>query len=319
MKHISILLFLLFAITTVSHAQQSEITGIWQLSKVIAEGETYDNLKAIYIFEDGGLLKAARSAEGDLIDAGKWEFDEKQNTLIMSSTLDKDFNGNATVTKLTDNELIYEKDNALLHFNRLTAADLKPEKKNTAVAISPPRLDFTEADFFDENGEYKYYDDEQKLPWQDINAMLMSLENVRHLVYKYSKLDENTGTFDDKTLTADVTSNFSEQTLSIDFIFYGFDRYNLPEDVAMPSNEEYTNLLYPEEDNTFRIVGTEQISSPAGTFDCTVVEVVLSFETRKKLWMINDKPGIYAKIITDKPGKFGQYAVFELQEIQLVE
>lgn len=44
------------------------------------------------------------------------------------------------------------------------------------------------------------------------------------------------------------------------------------------------------------------------------MEVIGSFETCKKLWMINDIPGVYAKIIADKPGTFGQYSVYELQE-----
>jgi len=32
--------------------------------------------------------------------------------------------------------------------------------------------------------------------------------------------------------------------------------------------------------------------------------------------MIIDKPGIYAKIIEDKPGTFGYYNMYELQEIK---
>ncbi len=74
--------------------------------------------------------------------------------------------------------------------------------------------------------------------------------------------------------------------------------------------------MYPEEDNSCRIVGSEQIATPAGTFDCVVVEVAIDYETRKKLWMIKDKPGIYAKIIDDKEGTWGHYNMFELQEIK---
>jgi len=33
--------------------------------------------------------------------------------------------------------------------------------------------------------------------------------------------------------------------------------------------------------------------------------------------MINNKPGVYAKIIADKPGPFGQYSVYELLEIKM--
>jgi len=39
----------------------------------------------------------------------------------------------------------------------------------------------------------------------------------------------------------------------------------------------------------------------------------------KKLWMINSKPGIFARIIVDKPGTFGLYGVYELEEIRMEE
>lgn len=317
MKNIFLLLSLLFAITQITNAQQSELVGIWQLSKVMVDGEIHDDLKAIYIFEEGGLLKAARSTKTEIIEAGSWKFKKGKNKIIMSSTLDKDFSGEAILTKISESELVYEKDDAILFFKRISNSDLKPANNSTSAANIIPRLNFTEADFFGKDDEYKYYNDEEKLPWQDIDKMMINLAIVKQLVYKYSKLDESTNTFNDDILVAEVNSNHAEQTLSIDYIFHGYDRYSLPEDVELQANNEYSNLLYPEEENTFRVSGSEQIKTSAGTFDCTVVEVVGRFETRKKLWMINNKPGIFAKIITDKPGDFGQYSVFELQEIKM--
>jgi hypothetical protein len=319
MKHILLFFFLLFTNIAITNAQQFELPGTWQLLKVTVGEEIYDNLKAVYIFEDDGILKAARSAQSEIIDAGKWEYNKKKNTLIMSSSLDKDFDGTATLLKNSKNELVYEKDGAILYFKKITIEIPQPEAKPANAKNTIPRLTYTEADFFTEEGEYKYYSDEEKLPWQDIDYMLISLVNVKDLVYKYSRLDENTMLFEDKILSANVKSDPSEQTLSIDYIFYGFDRDNLPDDTDLPPNTEYSNLLYPEEENTFRVSGSEQISTPAGSFNCTVVEVAGSFETRKKLWMIDSKPGIYARIITDKPGEFGQYSVFELQEIKMKE
>jgi len=319
MKHIFLLLFLLSSNILIMNAQKAGIAGKWQLSKVTTDEQTYEDLKAVYIFEEGGVLKAARSLQSEIIEAGNWEYHKKENMVIMRSSLDKDFDGTATLIKNTENELVYEKDGAILYFDKITIENQQPECKSASAAKTIQRLTFTEADFFTEDGEYKYYSDEEKLPWQDMDYMLMSLVNVKELVYKYSRLDENTMLFEDKILTANVKSDPSELALSIDYIFYGFDRDNLPEDTDLPPNTEYSNLLYPEEENTFRVSGSEQIRTPAGIFDCTLVEVAGSFETRKKLWMINDKPGIYARIITDKAGRFGQYSVFELQEIKMTE
>jgi hypothetical protein len=57
------------------------------------------------------------------------------------------------------------------------------------------RLNFTIDDFFDENGDYKYYDDEENLPWQDLSEMVTSLTKVKQLVYLFSKANDETGGF----------------------------------------------------------------------------------------------------------------------------
>lgn len=314
-----LLLLLLFTINICSvSAQQTELIGKWHLWKVEVDEEVHENLKAVYVFEKGGDLKAARSEQSELMDVGTWKFNEKQQVITMNSSLDDDFNGKAKLLKISEMELVYEKDKATLYFKKILMRNEVLEVEGEAVS-DLIRLKFTEADFFNEDGDYKYYEDEAKLPWQDKIEMLMSLVNVTQLVYKVSTLEEETGSFESKLLKADVHSSPSEQSLSIDFIFNGYDRCNLPEDADLPPNTEYTNLLYPEEENSFRVSGAEQITTSAGTFDCTVVEVVGRFETCKKLWMINDKPGTYAKIISDKPGLFGQYSVYELQEIKTRE
>ena len=197
--------------------------------------------------------------------------------------------------------------------NGIALAQHSPDAKGLV------RLSFTENDFFNEDGDFKYYEDEGKLPWQDFYEMLGSLQNVKQLVYRFSRLDEDAGTFNSRTLKADVKSNLEEEQLSIDYIFYGYDRYNLPEDADLPPNSDNSSLLYPEEDMSFRISGSEQITTTAGTFDCTIVEAIGSFESLKKLWMINNKPGIYARIIVDKPGDFGEYFVFELEEVKMID
>jgi len=48
------------------------------------------------------------------------------------------------------------------------------------------------------------------------------------------------------------------------------------------------------------IKGPEKITVPAGTFQCTVVELKSSFWGVEKVWMIDNMPGIYAKVIKKK-------------------
>jgi hypothetical protein len=311
MKAKTFLILMLFVSVSIE-AQESKLIGYWQLSNVVVGDETQQNLKAVFIFEKDGVIKAARSVEERAVAVGTWHYQNK--ILLMNSKIDKDFRGEALIIQVSKDKLVYEKEEAVFSFFRLNS-DAFPKLTQKEV-IERPSLDFSESDFFNDDGNYLYDEDELKLPWQDSYKMIHSLKHVKHLVYNYAVFIESTNKFENKTLTADVRVCDENQTLIIDYIFFGYDRYNLPEDAELPPNISNSRPLYPEKDNIFRIVGSEEISIAAGTFDCTVIEMLGEFEVKKKLWMINNKPGVYAKIIEDKPGDFGRYAIYELQEIK---
>ncbi len=287
----------------------SGLIGTWRLSNE-------ENPEALHIikFKSPDAFIFVKNTEYSTITSsnGMWIFNKSEKTVKLIGHLEK-LGSQNKVIDITNDKISLENNGTIYSF--------KKEKKS---AIEIARLTFTYDDFFTEakDGEdryFKYNDDEQKLPWKDDREMMMTLVNVKQLVYKYSTLIEAIDVFENETLTADVNSNPQEQALSIDFIFNGYDRYSLPEDSGLPPNEfDAYNKLYPEEDNnTFRVVGSEQITTPAGTFDCTVIEVVGSFDRYKKLWMINDKPGIYAKIIVEnRTENSGYYHVYELQDIK---
>lgn len=73
-------------------------------------------------------------------------------------------------------------------------------------------------------------------------------------------------------------------------------------------------------DDFFTDDGDYKYEDEAGTFDCTVVEALGDSDLLKKLWMINDRVGIYARIIQEDPDEtFGHYAIYELKEIKTVD
>ena len=182
------------------------------------------------------------------------------------------------------------------------------------------RCTYNQAMFIDENDNYIYETDQEKLPWKDPYQMMMSLKNTNQLIYNYANLIEDTKSFENTILKADVKTNEDEQMLSIDFIFHGYDRYKLPDDAELPPNKldfRFDNRIYPLKELLFRIAGVETITTKAGTFNCTLLEAYSNmFEESYKLWMINDKPGVYAKIIANKAGIFGHYHIFELTNIK---
>lgn len=403
MKKEHLLCIAFISIMGLSFAQKEAITGPWLVTKVETATQIENPYMITNFTEDGKMVMMG-------IDVGTWDYITKSNEIIMKSNFDKDFNGNAKVLKITNNELILEKDGAKLTYQKLDLEKIATDNTNSGLIgmwelknnidsdaklyvtfIAPDefkwiqkeensettvngtwlfnkndktlimigfrnenlpagenniiklnkehfelenngntfiankkaesrknieRLTFSQEDFFTEDGNYKYEGDQEKLPWLNWSEMKMELLNVNQLVYNYSTLIKNSKVFENKTLTANVNATIEEEGFNIDYIFNGFDSYNLPEDYSLPLNTEYSNPLYPLYDMLYRIIGNEQITTPAGTFDCTVLEAYDDSEVRKKLWMIDNKIGVYAKIIEDNPDEhFGSYHVYELQSI----
>ncbi len=221
-------------------------------------------------------------------------------------TNDNDLKGLNKIVKQTKTDLSLENNGKIVNA-------VKSEKSNIVIN----RLSFSEEDFYDENGEYKYYEEEGKLPWQDYFKVLTNMEKVKQLSYNFSTLINGTETFDTKKLATNIVTSADDGTISFDNIFVGFDKENTPDDYEMPIAKYGVEVgLSPFESDTYRIVGKEEIKTPAGTFNCTAIEAIGDFDENLKIWMINDKPGIIAKVIKDLPGSFGHYWVFELTEIK---
>ena len=280
----------------------SGLIGIWKhINKENSDKFQILTFKApnelSYVVRDGYRQKGG----------GMWMFNKNDKTVILSGG-SRSLEGLNKIVFISSDEFTLENNGTIYSF-----------KKEESQAAKIERLTFSQDDFYDENEEFKYYDDEQKLPWENLfsSEMQASLANVTQLVYNHATLIDGTELFENKTLTADVTTSIDEG-INIDNVFIGFDRYNVPEDTAFPSNDyDQYNQLYPLEDDSFRFVGNEEITTPAGTFNCTVLEVLSGSDEFKKLWMINDKPGVYAKIIEERTDDmYSYYRFYELQEIK---
>jgi len=285
--------------------KNSGLFGTWELKDHPSPG-----INTLLTFTEPDMMTIIEKAEGyEGKTSGTWIFDRQEMTLLMIGHIDEDsFNGENNVLSIDKEMLSLENNGRVFNAKRKMSNPAKIE-----------RLTFSEENFFDDDGEYKYEDEAGKLPWANWSEMKTGLLNVNQLVYSYSTLVDGTETFDSKILTANVEASLEEEGYSIDFIFYGYDSYNPPDDALIPPNPDYYNELYPLQEDTYRIVGSEQITTPAGTFDCTIIEAVNYSDLRKKLWMINDRLGIYAKIIEEDPDEnFGHYVVYELQEIKTV-
>jgi hypothetical protein len=283
----------------------SGLEGTWKTSM--------NNMDQTIIFDLPKSITITETNTGSVSTSkGEWIFNSDDNSLILMTRFDG-LRGKVKIEEVTEKKLVINSNDEIIKATKLEKSKVKIE-----------RLTFNEGDFYDDNGDYKYYGSEEKLPWQDVYMEIQKMEEVASLTYSMSTLIENTETFDTKTLSAIVSANASEGYMEMDNIFNGFDRNNLPEDYEMTVSQinidegNYDKKLFPFETSTFRVVDQKvEITTLAGTFTCTSVEFIGSFDENIKIWMINDKLGVIAKVIKDSPGNFGHYIVYDLIEVKL--
>lgn len=307
MKKLTLItLFLLFVINI--NAQDSHpIIGVWQLSTVEADGETVDGRGAVWIFNEGGEMKAGRSLTGPSFPVGEWKCDKTRKMLIMESSMDKDFNGEAQVLKINDKELSYKKDGAVLNF-------VRAEKPKTTGEI--PTLSFTSDDFYD-GDDYLYPEDSEKLPWS-LNDVYYYMKNVEEMIYRVDQYSPIQKAKTDSYKNSYKVKFLDDNTLSIrEYSYYQKDYIDMT-DNEYPLNDKTAeeSVFYPRnKPDDFRVInmGTETITTPSGTYDCYVIEGIENMDEKVKYWMVYNKPGVYAKIIWEG---FSYINVYELIEIK---
>jgi hypothetical protein len=280
--------------------KNSGLFGMWVFNNV---PNNYTN--TFVNFTEPDQYKMIQKQEGMTSEYnGTWLFNKQENSLIIIGFNGDNFLRGKNKVKISAETI--EIENNGNHFKG---------KKMEEQISNIEKLAFTENDFYDENGDYKYNEEEEntKLPWLNWSEMKTDLQGVSKLVYNYSVLIEGTESFENKILTANVRASLEEEGFEIDNVFYGYDS----KESDLPINNNYSSPLYPLEGLLFNVVGEEQITTPAGTFQCTVLNAVDYSGVLKKLWMLNDKIGVYAKIIeVDTDETFGHYYVYELQEIK---
>ena len=307
----TILIVVLLIAANIYAQDNHPIIGTWELQTIVVDGSEQPANGAIFIFEKGGVMKAARSLSGGSIPVGKWKCDKDRKMLIMESTRDKDFNGEAEVLNLKGNKLSYKKDGAILNFEKAEMAKLD----NTPI----PSLKYTYRDFLDKDGGGKYLEDGVKLPWT-IDQIYTGLKNIKEIVFHVDHFEPNKGKTD-SWINSYKIEFISPNELSIrEYSYFQKDYIDMDDNVyPLDEGTRGQKVFFPLEDpEYFRVIGTEVIKTDAGNFKCTIVEGVGNFDLKLKYWMIMDKPGVFAKIIKSKEegNPFDYTNVYTLKEIK---
>jgi hypothetical protein len=283
--------------------KNSGLEGTWKT----IPGES--NVLRIFVFKLPDTFSYVEKIPGvETTGDGRWIYKKNDNSLLLVARIE-DLDNVFKVEKISPDKILLKSKNTTFTL-----------VKDTPV-YNIENLNFTEDDFFDRDGNYKYEGDEEKLPWNDEYRMYEYLSGVKKLEYKYSSLVNGTKVFQTKTLVANVSTGENQNRVCVDFIFYGYDKEHLPDDTDLPPNcvsdNNFYNRLFPEKELDFRVVGKEDVKVAAGNFKCTVVEAVGMNDNKFRMWMIDDKPGVYAKIIEqNSDSSFGYYHAFELLSIK---
>jgi len=271
------------------------LEGSWQIEST----EYSSSLLKFELPEDFTLIQSGDGSTETI--QGTWMYRAKAKEIIFIS-FSPSFRGKGRIKKLTKNKFIFKNNGQTIKATRLIPDTTKIE-----------RLSFKEEDLPEE------YTGEYQLPWIYFEEMVEKLGNIKELKYTYGQLVEEMNTL------KHTSSVVSKIKVDPDRPSVQFSNFYISESETSQFSENYRdhlqesrNPFFPKREIwPYRIIGIESVTVPAGTFNCTVIEG-FDGDTKIKYWMINDKPGVYAKIINEELGPFDEleYRLFELEEIK---
>ncbi len=166
------------------------------------------------------------------------------------------------------------------------------------------------ADFYQD--DTLRYSDADKLPWRvgDIFDTLNGIDAVYYRIYKTTKDAASLRDFHIFNMRHHSAEAFEyrrfglsqNEWIDMDWYSYRLNRQPLPFSPLF-------GMLKP-----FRVLAKEVVDTPAGRFTCTrVEEIETPWNAPVVVWMIDDKPGIYAKVLNFKEKRL--YVLDHIKEI----
>ncbi len=176
-------------------------------------------------------------------------------------------------------------------------------KYSTDMNVTP----FSRDDFYKDD-MHRYFD-EDKILWK-YSGLYTTFKNIKEVEYRVYQNISGTPTQTDTHIfhfKNTSSTGFSYRRFGvrqndwIDMEWYTYD--HTKKYVAAKDNERTFSPLFGNMD-LFHVLGKEDVITPAGTFRCTKVEgIEKPWRDPTIIWMIDDKVGVYAKVINLKEKK----------------
>ncbi|OQY00756.1 MAG: hypothetical protein B6I20_08325 [Bacteroidetes bacterium 4572_117] len=279
---------------------KSNLQGVWKIELENSPEEDWRHEKHFLKFALPDNFISISNENGAVSKyKGTWIYKQKENSIIIIGRL-HDLGGKNIIKEISRGHLVFE--------------NKKSKFKATKVEIGPnsiERLSFKAEDFPENENT------EGNLPW-NFEEMVPFMANVKCLKYKEGHLIADLNILEHETLLSKIKTNTEEQTVRYtNFRVTNGDTLQYSENYKGGLSERYNDFFPRFEPWPNRVITNKSVTVPAGTFNCTIVE---GFDDDKKIkfWMINNKPGVYAKIIIEGKNVFDDldYRVLELEEIK---
>ena len=233
---------------------------------------------------------------------GNWIYLPKEKSMVFTS-FSPEIKGKYKVKEFNGKKFVLQNKNDII-------SGSIQDKDKTVSKLE--RLNFKYEDFPEE------INDVDKLPWRDFDEMLNFLKNYKVVKYKFGSLIPNTESLRYDEMLSEIKVDLNKRkVLFTNFMVQNGKKEQFSQKYKGNLTNSY-NYFFPENDiMPYRVKGIEKVTVPAGTYECTVIEG-MDGDKKLKLWMINNMPGIYAKIITESKDPFGDlsYTVKELVELK---
>ncbi len=157
------------------------------------------------------------------------------------------------------------------------------------------------------------------LPWTDDDIWIF-LAKLKNLHYKYSVYHPDVKVFSENDISVDIVLNPEKQ--SIKFVSYkeiNEERVPFITRTKGPLMES-CNRFFPQKDlDSYSVIDKKRPWKLGDkTYECTIVNGVIGDE-QYQYWMINRMPGVFAKVIYEKPNDDDKpaYIKYELDSIKM--
>ncbi len=272
--------------------KQSNFVGVWKVKNT----ESIAQIVKFELPDSYTFIHVISNEETDTSN-GTWMYYPKEKELVIIGFL-RELKGTYKVLEKTKEKLVLSKDNKKFVL-----------VKEVVEAVE--RLTFEYEDFSEEPLE------EPNLPWGDNQAMIEALNPIKSLEFKRHVLLPDVNTFRYQTEVSKIKVNRDKQSVKfINYVISKTDTIQFSENYKGGLSERYNRFFPKKEPFPYSVKGVEKVTVPAGTFKCTVIEG-FDVETKIKYYMINNLPGVFAKIIREERDPFDKlsYTIQELVKI----